>query len=335
MKTAFFEVENWEKAYLKRKLRMHELKLYSDTLNTGNAHEAQDAEVVSTFIYSVIDRSVLEQLRALKLIATRSTGFDHIDVKECQRRGIRVCNVPSYGENTVAEHTFALILSLYRRLHRACLKRLASDFSLEGLRGFDLKGKTLGVVGTGHIGLHVIRIARGFGMNVLAYDVRPNQLLAEVLGFKYITIEELLSQSHIVTLHVPYNDHTHHLIDRDKIAIMRKGAYLINTARGAVVDTQALIDALDSGRLAGAGLDVLEGEDILKEDRAVLCGQFKCQLPHSLNMNNLLLQNESVVYTPHIAFNSQESLERIIDTTIQNINGFESGDKCQEVQVIG
>ena len=171
----------------------------------------------------------------MKLIATRSTGFDHIDLAECRQRNISVCNVPSYGENTVAEHAFALILSLSRHLYQAFVKRLTNDFSLEGLRGFDLKEKTLGVVGTGRIGLHVIRIGKGFGMNVMAFDVNRNQLLAEVLGFTYVPLEQLLKESQIVTLHVLYNEHTHHLINSDKFRLMRKGSILINTARGAVV----------------------------------------------------------------------------------------------------
>jgi len=330
VKIAFFELESWEKRYIRKRLQGHDLKLSSDALDSSNLGEIKETEILSTFIYSNVDRAILEQLPALKLIATRSTGFDHIDMSECRQRNILVCNVPSYAENTVAEHTFALILSLSRNLYKASIKRLTSDFSIQGLKGFDLKEKTLGVVGTGRIGLHVIRIAKGFGMNVLAFDANQNQLLAEVLGFTYVPLEQLLGQSHIVSLHVPYNEHTHHLINADKLKLMRKGAYLINTARGAIVDTEALIEALDDN-LAGAGLDVLEGEEFIKEETAVLCECIKPEVLEVIGKNDILLRRPNVVYTPHIAFNSREALKRILETTVSNIHTFLSADKCHTV----
>lgn len=330
MKITFFELENWGKRYVKKRLQGYDIKSYSSTLETGNLDEIKGTEVLSPFIYSKIDRSIMEQLPGLKLIATRSTGFDHIDIAECRQRNITVCNVPSYGENTVAEHTFALILSLSRNLYKASVKHLTGDFSTQGLTGFDLRDKTLGVVGTGKIGLHVIRIARGFGMNVLAFDVNQNNLLAEVLGFTYVTLEQLMNESHLVTLHVPYNEHTHHLINGDRLKLMRRGSYLVNTARGAIVDTDALIEALDDN-LAGAGLDVLEGEEFIKEETAVLCECTKSDVLSVIGKNEILLHKSNVVYTPHIAFNSQEALERILETTVQNVVAFTSGEKCNAV----
>lgn len=327
MNIVFFEVEDWEKDYLKEKLREHELRFYSGTLDENTAESAKHAEILSVFIYSDVNAQVLKLLPDLKLIVTRSTGFDHIDIDECKKRNIPVCNVPSYGENTVAEHTFALILSLSRNLYRATIKRLTSDFSARGLKGFDLKGKTLGVIGTGRIGLHVIRIAKGFGMNVLAYDKNPTDILAEVLGFTYATLDTLLMESHIVTLHVPYNKYTHHLINADKINLMR-GSFLINTARGAVVDTEALIKALTGGILAGAGLDVLEGEEFIKEETDVLREGYKQEALSVIAKNDILLRRQNVVYTPHIAFNSQEALERILETTVKNIENYVSGNLC-------
>jgi D-lactate dehydrogenase len=330
MKIAFFEVERWERGYLKKKLRDHDLKLYSKALNSEYTAELTDTEIISVFIYSPLDRAVLEQLPQLRMIATRSTGFDHIDIAECRRRNITVCNVPYYGENTVAEHAFALILSLSRNLYQACVKRLTNDFSIGGLTGFDLKGKTLGVVGTGRIGLHVIRIAGGFGMNVLAYDAKPNELWAKILGFSYVPLEQLMRKADIVTLHVPYNKHTHHLINRDRLRLMPKGSYLINTARGAIVDTEALIEALDKN-LAGAGLDVLEGEEFIKEDKVLLSERNKPAVLSVIAENNILLRKQNVVFTPHIAFNSREALERIMETTVRSISAFISGDKCHTV----
>ncbi len=328
MNIVFFEVEDWEKDYLKEKLREHELRFYSGTLDENTAESAKHAEILSVFIYSDVNAQVLKLLPDLKLIVTRSTGFDHIDIDECKKRNIPVCNVPSYGENTVAEHTFALILSLSRNLYRATIKRLTSDFSARGLKGFDLKGKTLGVIGTGRIGLHVIRIAKGFGMNVLAYDKNPTDILAEVLGFTYATLDTLLMESHIVTLHVPYNKYTHHLINADKFNLMRRGSFLINTARGAVVDTEALIKALTGGILAGAGLDVLEGEEFIKEETDVLREGYKQEALSVIAKNDILLRRQNVVYTPHIAFDSQEALERILETTVKNIENYVSGNLC-------
>jgi D-lactate dehydrogenase len=330
MKIAFFELGSWEKRYIKKRLQSHDIKPFSGTLETSDLDKIKETEVLSPFIYSNINSSVIGQLPELKLIATRSTGFDHIDIAECRQRNITVCNVPSYGENTVAEHTFALILSLSRNLYKAYIKRLTGDFSTQGLTGFDLKDKTLGVVGTGKIGLHVIRIARGFGMNVLAFDVNQNKLLAEVLGFTYVTLEQLMKESYVVTLHVPYNEHTHHLINRDRLKLMRKGSYLVNTARGAIVDTEALIEALDDN-LAGAGLDVLEGEEFIKEETAVLYECTKSDVLSVIGENEIILRKSNVVYTPHIAFNSQEALERILETTVQNIIAFASGEKCNAV----
>ena len=191
--------------------------------------------------------------------------------------------------------------------------------------GFDLKGKTLGVVGTGQIGLHVIRIAKGFGMDVLAYDLKQNHILSEILGFNYVSLENLLPNSDIVTLHVPYNKYTHHLMNRDRFKLMRKGSILINTARGAIVDTEALIEALDQKILSGAGLDVIEGEELIKEEKQIVFDPKKIESLASIVKDHILLNKDNVVFTPHIAFYSKEALERILDTTVDNINAFISG----------
>jgi len=274
---------------------------------------------------------LLKKLPKLKLLVTRSTGFDHIDIRACKKQGIVVCNVPYYGENTVAEHTFALILSISRNIHKSYLRTLRNDFSIEGLKGFDLMGKTLGVVGTGHIGLHVIRIARGFSMNVIAYDIHSNQIAAEVLGFSYVSFNELLRKSDIITLHVPYNKHTHHMINRENIKLIKKGSILINTSRGGVVETEALINALDRGILAGAGLDVLEGEELIKEEKQLLYDKANLEKLSQLVKDHILLSRDNVVFTPHIAFYSNEALERIINTTIINIIGFINGNYLNSV----
>jgi D-lactate dehydrogenase len=332
MRIAFFEVEDWEEEYLKGKLNSHQLKFSNEKLSLENAAQIKDFDALSVFIYSKIDEQIIQAIPNLKLITTRSTGFDHIGLEVCKKQGITVCNVPSYGENTVAEHTFALILALSRNMCKACIRRFEQNFSIEGLEGFDLKGKTIGVVGTGQIGLHVIRIAKGFGMKVVAYDVRQNKLLSEVLEFEYVTLEDLLAISDVITLHVPYMKATHHLMNKDTFKLVKKGAILINTARGSIVDTEALIEALDKKILAGAGLDVFEGEEVIKEEKQLLYDPKNLEVLASLVKDHILLSKDNVVFTPHIAFYSKEALERILETTVENIAAFVSGKPQNVVQ---
>ena len=217
MKIAFFEITAKEKKLLIKQLKQHELLFFEEALTIDNVSKVKDVNAVSMFIYSELEKAVLVKMPKLKLIATRSTGFDHVDVGYCNKQKITVCNVPYYGENTVAEHTFALILSLSRNVHKSYVRTLQNDFSIDGLIGFDLKGKVMGVVGAGHIGLHVIRIAKGFGMEVKAFDTNQDSFLAEVLDFEYVSFGELLKTADIISLHVPYNKHTHHLINRENI----------------------------------------------------------------------------------------------------------------------
>jgi len=324
---AFFEVKDWEIVYLRERLSgAFRLFFSAQRLDLSQLNEWRDAWALSPFIYSKIDATILASVPDLKIVATRSTGFDHVDLEAAKARSVAVCNVPSYGENTVAEHTFGLILAVTRNIHKAYFKVRRRDFSLEGLEGMDIAGKTLGVIGTGRIGLHVIKIARGFGMKVLATDIRQEPLLAEVLAFQYVPLDVLLRESDIVSLHVPYLKQTHHMINAETIAKMKQGAILINTARGALVDTEALVQALDSGHLAGAGLDVLEGEQLLREEKQVLSQH---DLPHetlrTLLESTILIHRPDVVVTPHIGFFSREAQRRILDTTVENLVQFLNG----------
>ena len=326
MRIAFFELEEWEQEELRKGLfEGHELHLSTEPLTERTLVEGRDAEIVSVFVHSQLNRATLDKLPNLKLIATRSTGFDHIDLACCRERGIQVSNVPSYGENTVAEHTFALILALSRNIHKAFVHTLAHDIPFAELRGFDLAGKTLGVVGAGRIGLHVIKIAKGFGMHVVAFDVRQEPLLAEVLNFRYASVEELLHVSDIVSLHCPYSSKTHHLINSGNIRLFKRGALLINTARGGLIDPAALTQALDEGILAGAALDVLEGEELLKDERQILAQPLAQDKLRTLLLNHSLLNRDNVVITPHIAFNSREAVQRILETTFENLRAFLAG----------
>lgn len=326
MKIVCYEIdEAWKRDYIRKRLDAHPVEFTDRTLTPSSAAIAADADAVSVFIYSHVDAEVLRALPRLGCLATRSTGFDHIDMAACRERGIVVSNVPHYGENTVAEHTFALILALSRKVHKAYVKVRAGDFSLRELTGFDIKGKTLGVVGTGHIGLHVIKIARGFGMRVLAYDIRPHRFLPEVMDFAYVDLPELYGASDIVTLHAPYTPETHHMINRETLNQFKRGAILINTARGVLVETEALIVALDEGRLSGAGLDVLEGEESLIQEEQLLRDSPHVESLRRVIEGHVLLRKENVVFTPHNAFNSVEATERILETTVDNLAAFADG----------
>jgi len=322
-KIAFFEIESWEKDYLKSHLKDFDLVFFEETLDEKNVKNIKDINILSPFIYSNINKEIINSLKFLKYITTRSSGFDHIDLKTCKKNHILVSNVPTYGENTVAEHAFALILTLSRKIYPSLEKIKQNDFSLDGLVGFDLNGKTLGVVGTGNIGKHVIRIAKGFGMNILAFDIKKDQRLAKKMDFEYVPLNHLLKNSDIITLHLPYNKSTHHIINKKSLGLFKKGCYLINTSRGGLCDTTALLQGLKNKIFAGLGMDVLEEECFIREERELLSLNFKktCDLEVTLE-NHILIDQPNVIVTPHNAFNSKESLERILDTTIENIRQF-------------
>ncbi|MBN1608078.1 MAG: hydroxyacid dehydrogenase [Polyangiaceae bacterium] len=291
----------------------------------------RQVEVLSPFITSPVGPDELEQLPALRLICTRSTGFDHIDLAAVHARGICVCNVPVYGDNTVAEHTFALILSLSRRLRRTYDRVGHDELRVSDLEGFDLRGKTLGIIGTGHIGLRVAQIARGFSMRVVAYDPYEQPLLADVVGFSYLGFDSVLGEADIVTLHCPYRQETHHLLDTSAFAAMKRGALLINTARGGLVDTSALVDALHSGRIGGAGLDVLEHESMILDEDHARAGLMDMESMRATVLNHHLLSRDNVVFTPHVGFNSREANERIFLTTAESIGAFYAGTPINRV----
>jgi D-lactate dehydrogenase len=280
---------------------------------------AEQYEVVCAFINDDLSAPVLEQLAAggTRLIALRSAGFNHVDLAAAQRLGLGVVRVPAYSPHAVAEHAVALILSLNRHLHRACNRTRDGDFSLHGLTGFDLVGKTVGVVGTGQIGATFARIMAGFGCKLLAYDPYPNPQV-EALGARYLPLDALLAEAHIISLHCPLNDDTRHLINPASLSRMQRGAMLINTGRGALVNTPALIDALKSGQLGYLRLDVYEEEaQLFFEDRS--------DLPLQDDVLARLLTFPNVVVTAHQAFLTREALGAIAQTTLDNISGWATG----------
>ena len=326
MKIKIFEAEPWECPGFESLQEEHELDCVDEPLTGKNAGQYADVEVVSTFIYSQLDRSVLEQLESLKMIATRSTGFDHIDVDYCREHDITIANVPTYGQNTVAEHVFGLLLTLSHNLYEAVDRTRRGDFSPKGLQGFDLYGKTLGVVGTGDIGQCVIRIAKGFAMRVIAYDVQEDEGAAQALNFEYVDMDRLLTESDVITLHVPGSEKTRHLISHEAFDKMKEGVVLINTARGEVVDMQALVRALAEGKVAGAGLDVLPEEPVVREEAELLRSVY--QRKHNLESllaDSVVMRVRNVVVTPHSAFNTREAVHRIIEVTAANIEAFAAG----------
>ncbi len=240
---------------------------------------------------------------------------------------ITVCNVPEYGSHTVAEHTFALLLALTRKIVPSIQQVRNMDFDHQHLTGMDIYGKTLGIIGLGKIGLNVLHIAKGFGMNVQVYARHPDEELAKKEGFKNVDVDTLLSTSDVITLHVPYSKETHHIINCQNFSKIKKGAYLLNTARGGLIETQAIVEGLQKNILSGVGLDVLEEETQMIEEAEILSSQSHAQTldMKTLLMNHILLYHPNVIITPHNAFNSTEALNNILQTTIQNIQAFEKG----------
>lgn len=326
MKITVFEVEDWERQAFESLQGEHRIEFVAGPLTPENAESYADSEAVSPFIYSNLFSDVLKHMGRLKLVATRSTGFDHIDLEYCKANNITVCNVPAYGDNTVAEHVFALLLAISHKMITAVDRTRRGDFSLKGLQGFDLLGKTLGVIGTGSIGRCVIEIAKGFRMNVLASDVRPDEELASRLGFRYVEMDQLLASSDIITLHVPSNEKTRNLISEKEFDKMKEGVVLINTARGDVLDIKALAKAIGEGKVAAAGLDVLPEEGGIREEAELLRSVYdKKHDLETMLLNHILLRLRNVIITPHSAFNTREAVERILSTTVDNIRSFIAG----------
>jgi len=315
-----------EREYVAEKLSTHEVIFHHGSLQDGE-WSGEGIEGLCIFVTSQIGESELARLPNLKLIATRSTGYDHIDLTAARAHGITITNVPAYGEHTVAEFAFALLLAVSRNI---CLanEQVIRDgsFSADGLSGFDLFGKTIGVLGTGKIGKNFIRIAQGFGMKVIAFDAFTDMAYATKENFTYQTLDEILNTADIISLHLPENDDTHHIINRVRIEKMKRGMVIINTARGSLVDTEALVWGLEQKIIMAAGLDVLAEEGNVADEMHLLAK------PHpqatelkTLLFNHYLIDHPRVLITPHMAFNTQEALQRIIDTTLHNINSFTAG----------
>ena len=297
-----------------------ELHFQESHLEADTAILAEGYDVVCPFVNDLVDNATLERLHAggTRLIALRSAGFNHVDLAAAQRLGMGVVRVPAYSPHAVAEHAVGMILALNRKLARAVARTREGDFSLNGLLGFDLHGKTVGVIGTGIIGRCFARIMAGFGMQVLAHDPGPPATELLALGGRYVPLDTLLADSDIVSLHCPLLPSTYHLIDRHALAKMKRGAMLINTGRGGLVESNALIGALKSGQLGHLGLDVYEEEGgIFFEDHS--------NLPLQDDVLARLLMFPNVIVTAHQAFFTREAMTEIAQTTLGNVEAWRDG----------
>lgn len=307
----FLEVDGEDEALVRRE--------FPDAVVRSDAPEdadliasCGDAEAVSCFINTKFTADVIAQLPSLKLISTRSVGYDHIDGDACAAQGIILCNVPDYGSHVIAEHVFALLLSTLRHVPEAGKKVKEGVFDYHGLRGMALRGKTLGIVGTGKIGRRVAKIAHGFGMHILAVDQCRTVQIEDLFGVRYVSLPEMLRESDIITLHVPGTPETHHMINTNAFDAMKNGVILVNTARGSLIDSSALIGALKSKKVGYALLDVLEHEKNFQE-------------------NEELIAMPNVVTTPHIAFYADDSMKSMYKESIASIREWMDGKTPEHV----
>lgn len=315
MKVAVFDTHRFEREFLEKAAATtkQQLSFYEPRLTEQTARLAQGADVVCAFVNDRLNAETLTSLSKLgiKLIALRSAGFNHVDLEAASKLGLTVVRVPEYSPYAVAEHAVCLVLALNRKIHRAYSRVRESNFSLDGLVGFDLHGKTVGVIGTGRIGVAFAKIMTGFGCKVLAYDKDQKP------GLTYVALEELYKQSDIISLHVPLNPQTKHMIDSRVLSLTKRGVMLINTGRGGLIDTQALIEALKTQKVGAAGLDVYEEEE----------GVFFSDLSDTGVRDDVLarlLTFPNVLITSHQAFLTREALANIAETTFRNIADFEA-----------
>jgi D-lactate dehydrogenase len=324
MRVAVFSTRPYDRTFLKaanEKYR-HEITYFEPRLGPETATLAEGMACICVFVNDQLDAEVLKLVAktGTRLVALRSAGFNHVDLATAQRLGLKVVRVPAYSPHAVAEHTVALLLTLNRKIHRAFNRVREGNFALDGLLGCDLNGQTVGVVGTGKIGALVAKIMSGFGCRVIAYDKFPNPE-CQKLGVSYTTLRKLLAESDIITLHCPLTPETHHVINQRALARMKTGVALINTSRGALIDTRAVIAGLKSGKVAYLGLDVYEEEaDLFFED---LSGQVIQD-----DVFARLLTFPNVLITGHQAFFTRNALHNIADTTLANISAFEKTGAC-------
>ena len=321
MNIAFFSTKKYDQDFFDSTNTdfNHQLTFFETGLNEHTASLTKDFNAVCVFVNDDLNAATIDQLakNGIQLIALRCAGFNNVDLKAAAEKNIKVVRVPAYSPQAVAEHAVALILTLNRKTHKAYNRVRENNFSLEKLTGFNLYGKTVGVIGTGIIGQCFAKIMLGFGCKVLAYDIKPNEELKSS-GVEYVELEKLLKASDIISLHCPLNEHTHHLIDGNAFEKMKDGAMLINTGRGALIDTSAVVEALKSEKLGYLGIDVYEQES----------GLFFNDLSETVNKDDdflRLMSFPNVLITGHQGFFTKEALEQIAQVTLQNLTDFENG----------
>lgn len=326
MKFAFFDAKPYDKPGFEhyRQGTELEIKYYETRLNADTVSLAEGCDGVCVFVNDTVDREVVQRLcrMGVRMVALRCSGFNNVDVRACRGK-LKIYRVPAYSPHAVAEHTMAMLLTVIRRTHRAYIRTRDFNFSLNGMVGFDLYGRTVGIIGTGKIGQAFAQVCRGFGMHILAYDKFPNP----ALGLEYVALEQLFAQSDIISLHCPLNEDSRHIINAASIAQMKKGVAIVNTSRGALVDTEALIEGLKSKKIGAACLDVYEEEgnlfyedcsdQIMQDDRLVR-----------------LIAMPNVLVTSHQAYLTEEALGNIAKITVDNIVKFFSGEPNPTTEVI-
>lgn len=313
IRVAFFDTKSYDQEWFDRKNHGEfQIKYFENKLNADTAKLAHGCQAVVAFVNDTIDKETIEELYQLgvKVIAMRCAGYNNIDFKEAYQK-IAVVRVPGYSPYAVAEHAMALLLCLNRKIHRAYIRTRDHNFSLKGLIGFDLHQKTIGVIGTGKIGQVFIDICKGFGMRVLAYDLYP----VANKEIEYVSLETLLTESDVISLHCPLTEDTKHMINTESLRMMKKGSFIINTSRGALIDSEALLVALKEERIGGAGLDVYEEEsDIFFEDKSNT-------IPKD-DILSLLVGLPNVIMTSHQGFLTNEALSNIAETTMENLSAY-------------
>lgn len=330
MNIAVFSTQPYDQTFLDQanQANAHQFHYFAPSLTPDTLRIAEGFPALCVFVNDRLSADILEALasKGLKLIALRCAGFNNVDLTKAQELGIKVVRVPAYSPHAVAEHALALILTLNRKTHKAYNRVREGNFSLVRLEGFDIYGKTVGVIGTGKIGRTFAGIMQGFGCKVLAYDKYPNEEV-EATGVRYVSLEELFAQSDIISLHCPLTPETHHLLDKAAFDQMKDGVMVINTGRGALIDTQAAIDALKHGKLGYLGLDVYEQEEQL----------FFRDLSEQIITDDLigrLMSFPNVLVTAHQAFFTENALTQIAQTTVQNITAFEQGEALENEVVL-
>ena len=318
-KVAFFDTKPYDRIYFDKLGKNYEITYFEEKLNKHTAKITEGFDAVCAFVNSDINELAIQRMHdnGVKILAMRCAGYSNVDIKAAKDK-LTVVRVPAYSPHAVAEHALALLLALNRRIYRAYIRTRDFNFNISGLTGIDLFGKTAGIIGTGKIGKTFIEICKGLGMNILAYDPYPDKNL----DVKYVSLNELFSESDVISLHCPLTDTTHHIMDAHAFEIMQKGPFIINTSRGALVDSEALLDALNTEKIRGAALDVYEEEaDVFYEDMSN-----KIIKDDTLA---LLMSRPNVLITSHQGFLTEEALENIAEVTIANLDDFFAGNHLE------